>query len=175
MIKFAAAVDQSDIEAPRLATRLKWAAMNVALLGFLIAGGPAHAGKADDTLNVGFRLQLQSLDPFYSPGREGLLLAFWIYDNILYRDPVTFEFKPLLATAWQQVDDKTIDLTIRQGVKFHDGTVMTADDAVYTLNFVANKANNVFNNSIFDWIERAEKMPDGKVRLYAKAPTPTAL
>jgi len=175
MIKYTAAAGQSDIDAPRLVTRLKWAAVNVALLGSLISSDAATAGKADDTLNVGFRLQLQSLDPFYSPGREGLLLAFWIYDNILYRDPVTFEFKPLLATAWQQVDDKTIDLTIRQGVKFHDGSVMTADDAVYTLNFVANKANNVFNNSIFDWIERAEKTPDGKVRLYAKAPTPTAL
>ena len=144
--------------------------------GLCASSEAANAGKADDTLNVGFGLQLQNLDALYSPGREGLLLYFWLYDTILYRDPVTFEFKPLLATAWQQVDDRTIDLTIRQGVKFHDGTVIRpTDDAVYTLNFVANKANNVFNNSIFDWIDRAEKLPDGKVRLYAKAPTPTTL
>jgi peptide/nickel transport system substrate-binding protein len=156
---------------------VKRVAAQMALLGSLVVvlGGAVFAGKADDTLNVGFGLQLQNLDALYSPGREGLLLYFWLYDTILYRDPVTFEFKPLLATAWQQVDDRTIDLTIRQGVKFHDGTVMTADDVVFTLNFVGNRANNVFNNSIFYWIDRAEKLPDGKVRLYAKAPTPTTL
>jgi peptide/nickel transport system substrate-binding protein len=133
------------------------------------------AGKADDTLNVGFRLQLQSLDALYSPGREGLLLYFWVFDNILYRDPVTFEFKPLLAKAWTQVDDRTIDLTIREGVKFHDGVILTPDDVVFTLNFVANRANNVFNSSIFEWIDHAEKLPDGKVRVIAKGPTPTNL
>src|SRR5271170_6047072 len=145
----------------------------LALLSLGIA--PAFAGKKDDTLNVGFRLQLQSLDSLYSPGREGLLLTYWLFDNFLYRDPTTLEFKPLLATAWKQVDDLTIDLTMREGVKFHDGTVMTADDAVYTLNFAANIANNVFNQSLVNWIDRAEKTADGKVRVIAKRPNPLAL
>ena len=136
---------------------------------------PALAGKKDDTLTAGFRLQLQSLDSLFSPGREGLLLTFWLYDNFLYRDPVSLEFKPLLATSWKQIDDVTLELTMREGVKFHDGSVMTPDDAVYTLNFVGDIANNVFNQSIVSWVKRAEKTADGKVRVISKQPTPLAL
>ena len=55
MIKFASAIDQSDTEKRRLTDRVKWATVSVALLGPLITNGAAIAGKADDTLNVGFR------------------------------------------------------------------------------------------------------------------------
>lgn len=37
-----------------------------------------------------------------------------------------------LATGWQRIDDKTVELDLRQGVKFHNGEEMTADDVVFT-------------------------------------------
>jgi hypothetical protein len=46
-----------------------------------------------------------------------LLLAFWSWDALLYRDPKTLEFKLLLATAMRKVDDRTLEFDIRQGVK----------------------------------------------------------
>lgn len=39
---------------------------------------------------------------------------------------------PGLATAWDRVDDRTLRLTLREGVIFHDGTEMTADDVVFS-------------------------------------------
>ena len=114
----------------------------------LLPAAPAFAGKADDTLNVGFRLQLQSLDTYYSPGREGFLLGFWAYDALVYRDPATFEFVPALSTGWRRIDDLTLEFDIREGVKFHDGSVMTAEDVAYTLNFVAKPENNIFQQNI---------------------------
>lgn len=86
-----------------------WLKGTVTAASLALAATPALAGKADDTLNVGFRLQLQSLDTCYSPGREGLLLGFWAYDALVCRDPTSFEFKPLLATAWRQIDELTLE------------------------------------------------------------------
>jgi peptide/nickel transport system substrate-binding protein len=134
----------------------------------------ARANKADDTLNVAFQFPLQSLDAYYSPGREGLLLAYWCWDALLYRDPKTLEFKPLLATAWKQVDDKTIEFTIRQGVKFQNGETLTVDDVVYTLNFVSDPANHVFNQSATVWIDHATKTGPDTVQVVAKGVTPAA-
>jgi len=134
----------------------------------------ARAGKADDTLNVAFQFPLQSLDPYYSPGREGLLLAFWSWDALLYRDPKTLEFKPLLATAMRQVDDRTLEFDIRQGVRFHNGDTLTADDVEYTLNFVADPANHVFNQSAVAWIEHATKTGPNTVQVRARSVTPAA-
>src|SRR5438128_7153853 len=117
-------------------SRLVRSALAASCIGLLSTA--SFAGKTDDTLNVGFRLQLQSLDTYYSPGREGLLLGFWVYDSLIYRDPTTFEFKPLLATAWRQIDDLTLEFDIRKDVKFHNGATLAAEDVASTFNFVAN-------------------------------------
>ncbi|MGO7845332.1 ABC transporter substrate-binding protein, partial [Rhizobium johnstonii] len=34
---------------------------------------------------------------------------------------------PSLATEWRRIDDKTVELKLRQGVKFHNGDEMTAE------------------------------------------------
>jgi len=47
-------------------------------------------------------------------------------------DP-TSKPKPWLASAWTfSTDYKSITLTVRDGVKFSDGTAMTADDVAYS-------------------------------------------
>jgi peptide/nickel transport system substrate-binding protein len=139
-----------------------------------LAGHSAQAGKRDDTLNVAFQFQLQSLDAYFSPGREGLLLGFWVYDALLYRDPTTLAFKPLLASAWRQVDDRTLEFDIRQGVKFHNGDPLSADDVVFTLSFMSDPGNHAFNQSAVAWIEKAEQTGPNTVRVRAKAVTPAA-
>ncbi|TAK80670.1 MAG: ABC transporter substrate-binding protein [Betaproteobacteria bacterium] len=151
-------------------------AIRAALVAVLIAyGAPVLASKADDTVNVGFRLQLQGLDTYYSPGREGLLLAFWVWDALVYRDSKTFEMKPLIASSWKQVDARTLDFVIRPGIKFHDGSTLTAKDVVFTLNFVSKPENKVFNQAAVSWIENATAIGPDTVRVRAKQVTPLAL
>ncbi|WP_142850213.1 ABC transporter substrate-binding protein [Telmatospirillum sp. J64-1] len=66
--------------------------------------------------NVGERV-------FFSSLWEGLIGRNW--GNKL--EPV-----PLLATEWRRIDDKTVELTLRQGVKFHNGDELTAEDVVFS-------------------------------------------
>lgn len=40
--------------------------------------------------------------------------------------------RPGLATEWKRIDDQTIELKLRQGVKFHNGAELTAEDVVFT-------------------------------------------
>ncbi len=49
----------------------------------------------------------------------------------------TQELKPELAESWKQVDPKTIELKLRQGVKFHDGTDFNAEAAKWSLDRMA--------------------------------------
>ncbi|MHA7971563.1 ABC transporter substrate-binding protein [Rhizobium sp. CAU 1783] len=66
--------------------------------------------------NVGERI-------FYPNFWEGLILRDWMGNQ----GPV-----PGLATEWRRIDDKTIELKLRQGVKFHNGDELTADDVVFS-------------------------------------------
>jgi peptide/nickel transport system substrate-binding protein len=54
---------------------------------------------------------------------EGLILRDWMGNQ----GPV-----PGLATEWRRIDDKTLELKLRQGVKFHNGDEMTAEDVIFS-------------------------------------------
>ena len=54
---------------------------------------------------------------------EGLILRDWMGNQ----GPV-----PGLATEWKRLDDKTIELKLRQGVRFHNGDELTAEDVVFS-------------------------------------------
>ncbi|TWG94903.1 peptide/nickel transport system substrate-binding protein [Mesorhizobium sp. J18] len=66
--------------------------------------------------NVGERI-------FFSSLWEGLIGRNWLgqLDSV-----------PLLATEWKRVDDKTVELKLREGVKFHNGDELTAEDVAFT-------------------------------------------
>ncbi len=40
--------------------------------------------------------------------------------------------QPRLAESWRRIDDRTLEMTLRQGVKFHNGATMTVEDVAFT-------------------------------------------
>lgn len=149
------------------------ALMMGAALGMALAS-PVLADKSDDTLRAAFQKELESADIYFNSAREGILLARSVWDGLLYRDPVTAEFKGNLATDWTWIDDVTVEFKLREGVKFHNGEAFTADDVVYTVNFVVNPDNAVKVPTNVNWMDHAEKIDDYTVRIILKAPFPPA-
>lgn len=141
----------------------------------LALSAPAHAGKRDNTLRIAGNQVPESLDAYFNNVRLGVIIAHHIWDQLIYRDPKSNEYKPLLATAWKWVDQKTLEIDLRKGVRFHDGEAFDADDVVYTLNFVSNPANKAVTQQNVNWIEKAEKIDAHKVRILLKKPFPAAL
>nr|WP_067290644.1 ABC transporter substrate-binding protein [Marinobacterium profundum] len=131
---------------------------------------PALAGKTDDTLNVAFSAEPEALDTYKIAGREGLILARHLYDGLLYKDLDTGEFKPALAESWEFTDPLTIELKLRQGVKFHNGASFSADDVLTTLNTVIKPDYGTRYQISVDWIERVEKINDYSVRIHMAKP-----
>ncbi|MFO1086715.1 MAG: ABC transporter substrate-binding protein [Reyranellaceae bacterium] len=141
----------------------------------LAVASPALAQKSADTLRILFLDSVPNVDMYFNSQRTGLILAHHAWDMLVHRDPTTFEIKPALATDWKFAEDNSLDLTIRQGVKFHDGSTLTPDDVVYTINMAANPDSKVATPSNYAWIDKAEKTGDWTVRIKMKRPTPAAL
>lgn len=40
--------------------------------------------------------------------------------------------RPALASAWRRIDDRRLELTLRDGVRFHDGSLLTAEDVAFS-------------------------------------------
>jgi peptide/nickel transport system substrate-binding protein len=136
---------------------------------------PVAAQKSADTLRIVMRDALPNVDPYYNSLRTGVVMHHQAWDTLVYRDPDTFQIKPLLASEWKLTDPTTIDFTLRANVKFHDGSPLTADDVVYTLNLASDPASKVSTPANFNWIDKAEKTGDLSVRVKLKRPTPAAL
>ncbi len=67
-----------------------------------------------------------SLDPHGSNDVPSAKVCYNIYESLVYFDQNS-ELQPLLATDWEAVDDLTWEFSLRQGVKFHDGSELTAE------------------------------------------------
>lgn len=146
-----------------------------ASLAIIAMSGQALAGKGDDTLNAAFEEEVATLDPYKEISRSGLILGRMLFDNLLLKDQKTGEFLPALAESYKVIDGKTLEFVIRKGVKFHDGSELSADDVVYTLNTVASKEYNARFQVAVNWIEVVEKTGPDTVRLRMKSVYPMAL
>jgi peptide/nickel transport system substrate-binding protein len=136
---------------------------------------PAFAGKQDDTLRWASDKEVESVDSYFNTAREGLILSRLIWDQLLYRDPKSGEYLPMLASGYKWVNPTTLEFELRHGIRFHNGEKFDADDVVYTINFVVNPDNKAKAQSNVNWMKNAEKLGEYKVRINLKAPFPAAL
>jgi peptide/nickel transport system substrate-binding protein len=143
-------------------------------LGLGLGLRPAAAQKPADTLRITWRDALPTMEFYYNAQRTGFLLQLHIWDGLVYRDPDTYQLRPLLATAWKQVDPTTIEFTLRAGVTFQNGDPFGADDVVYTINTViADPRVAVPTN--YGFLAEAEKIDDLHVRVKLARVFPAAM
>jgi peptide/nickel transport system substrate-binding protein len=149
------------------------AAAAAALIGGLAA--PGDAQRAQNAVRFAYDQVPENVDPYFNNVRIGVIIAHHVWDTLIYRDPTTNEYRGQLATAWRWVDDKTLELDLRRGVTFHNGDAFTADDVVYTLNYVVRPDSRVVTANNVDWIRSAEKVDDFKVRIHLARTFPAAI
>ncbi len=92
-----------------------------------------------------------------------------VYESLFYYNK-KFELEPLLATSFKQISPTQVRITLRKGVKFHDGAVFDADDAKFSLERAMSKTSNygVYTQGI----ERIVKVDDLTIDIMTKGPNP---
>ncbi len=135
----------------------------------------ALANKANDTLVYVSDSDLENVSPYHNNMREGVILLHHVWDTLVLRDVKTGKYVPLLATAWKWVDPTTLEFSLRKDVKFHNGDPFTADDVVFTVNYVLSADAKVVTKQNVGWMAGAEKVDDSTVRIKLKEPFPAAM
>ncbi|TQE98828.1 MAG: ABC transporter substrate-binding protein [Spiribacter salinus] len=93
-------------------------------------------GAFAQDITVGAANVSDYLDPGRDHSNVGSQFYYNAFDTLIDRDPSQINpvWRPALATEWEQIDPLTMQLKLREGVKFHNGEDMTADDVVFSLN-----------------------------------------
>lgn len=88
---------------------------------------PKQQESVSGGIVYGLTLEPSGIDPHRNQSSEMGIVLRQVYDTLVYRHPETYEIVPGLASAWTMSDDGLVyTFTLRQDVKFHDGTLFNA-------------------------------------------------
>jgi peptide/nickel transport system substrate-binding protein len=128
----------------------------------------AFAQKAKDTLRLAFTDPIGTILIYEDSKPEGGFMAAAVFDSLICFNVNSGKLEPLLATSWKWLDDKTLELKLRDDVKFHDGAPFTAEDVAYTLNWLIDPNSKLRFIENYVWMDRTEVVDKTTVRIYAK-------
>ncbi len=132
----------------------------------------AAPGKV--TLTIGVDQEVVGLDPnkvtaFSSFRRDDLL-----YNKLVTYDP-GLQVVGDLAASWETPDARTYMFHLRTGVRFHDGSEMTSDDVVFTIERILDPQTASPGRSYLDAVESVTAPDRYTVRLRLKYPLASLL
>ncbi len=91
-----------------------------------------------------------------------------VYDSVVGLT-LDMELAPALATEWEYLGDNTWRFKLREGVTFHDGSPMTAEDVVFS---IMREKDSRFYTALFGGISEAKAVDGLTVDVISTAPDP---
>lgn len=99
---------------------------------FLIGCGESKTESPNgNTVVIGQGAKPKSLDPHMYNSIPDLLVSRQFYNTLFSREE-DGSIKPELAESYEYKNDKELDVVLKKGIKFHDGTELTADDVLFS-------------------------------------------
>lgn len=141
--------------------------LSTALL--LLAAALAGCRPPGQRLHVLADADVESLDPHASGGRFAArnVLAN-AYEGLVARD-ADLRLRPALAVSWTNPDDHTWEFVLRQGVRFHDGSVLTEADVVGSIRRAQQHPRSAVRGDLANLAD-ATSPGAGRVRLKTREP-----
>jgi peptide/nickel transport system substrate-binding protein len=150
----------------------------ILLLGMVpcaLAAGAAP--RQGGVLHIGYWAPPRTLD--YCSDASAFAAQAWgpIYEGLL-----SFDYKPgedfrkeqkvipYLAERWERPNDTTYIFHLRKGVEWHDGRTFTADDVVFSLNYIRDQTNACQQRGHLAGVKSVEKVDANTVRITTDGP-----
>lgn len=123
------------------------------------------AAPVEKVLKIAIEKDATSLNPVLVSDLTGEMFAANMFDSLVsFKDSVA-EFAPAIAEKWEISEDgKTYTFYLRKGVKFHNGTELTAKDVVYTYEQIQNPDNASPSKQYLNSLEKVEAIDDYTVK-----------
>ena len=127
---------------PTRGPSIRQASLRRALAAAALAGGVAFAPHAAaQELKIAVAADVTSIDPHFFNLFPNNNIAEHIFDKLVQMDADS-RMIPGIATSWKTIDPTTWEFKLRKGVKFHDGSELTAEDVAFSIDRVAQIPNS---------------------------------
>lgn len=128
--------------------------------------------QAQETFRIAIGVDADTLDPVQGTTTTVDNIVDYMAETLIGIDEVG-GLVPQLATDWTvSTDGLQFDITLRDGVVFHDGTALTAEVVRWNLERLRDPSVNVPRRGVYTVIEEVEVVDDLHLRLHLANPYP---
>jgi peptide/nickel transport system substrate-binding protein len=133
-------------------------------------GEPTQTPKPGGILRFASASDITSLNPFRNSLSVNKNLGSLVFECLLATDRKE-NIGPALAKEWEaSKDGLRYTLRLRDGVKFHNGTGMTAEDVVWSIQYAQDPKNGAYGRDRVRSIESVTALDPVTVRIVLKEP-----
>ncbi|HEC20887.1 MAG TPA: hypothetical protein ENI70_00030 [Candidatus Peregrinibacteria bacterium] len=125
----------------------------------------------EKTATYVYSTSLRTLDPSFYDEESNEKLKY-VYEGLVGFDKY-YRITPLLATSWSNLDKKTWEFNLREGVTFHNGEKFTADDVIFS--FERAKSLKTDLAELLSNIKEIQKITDHQIYIITKKADPLLL
>jgi peptide/nickel transport system substrate-binding protein len=130
---------------------------------------PMAAPVAAETLKWATARDVYGLDPHAVTDSFTNIFTHHIYEPLV-RYTADLKIEPALATKWEVIEPNRIRFTLREGVTFHGGESLDAQDVIVSLTRAADPKSPLRGN--LPGLKAVEKVDDLTVDVVMEGPTP---
>lgn len=135
----------------------------LALSSFVALGAETPREGGTVVIPAPYGGSITSLDPALSNRNQSTLVFRNIFENLVEIQPNTLEVIPGVAKDWDVSEDGlTYTFYLREGVKFHNGSEVTASDVKYTYERLMDPEVASVGVDLFKFVEGAQEFKDGE-------------
>jgi peptide/nickel transport system substrate-binding protein len=133
-----------------------------------IGVGSSHAADPV-TITMARNADMLTFDPAATEDDPSIFVELQIFDRLVKLNPSNNGVDPELATSWKIAPDGlSATFTLRQGIKFSDGSPLTAEDVVFSLTRAIDQKGSW--GFLFSPVKSVTKVDDKTIRLNMSEP-----
>jgi peptide/nickel transport system substrate-binding protein len=148
----------------------------LALVAAQISGCERRTRPPDDTMVVLIDTIVETSDPRFCLNNYETKVSRLVAPGLTTVDTPSLAEAPMLAESWEMTDPLTWDFVLRPGLRFSDGSPVTADDVAWTFTTVIEPGSPAASSSQFrERFSKVEAIDERRVRFHLRKPLATML
>lgn len=147
----------------------------LALMVLLSFSGVSTAASGRDDINLSLNQVIETLNPFNVSSIVCTQLYCQIYDVLFFQNDAG-ELEPRLAESFELAEDNvTYTVHLRDGVKFHNGKKLTAEDAAWSIDYALKSGPYKMIRPKVPGYKSVKVIDDLTFQIVSDGPNPTLL